>query len=170
MTQPNEPRELAADAAVALLATTLPPVAPPRAIRERLMAALRGPERYAPHVPEVAQRFGIGEDQLRAAFARIDRSDAWMAGLLPSSSMLVVHDEPGRAVVLARLEAGARIPHHRHTVRELTYVLDGALSADGQAVTRAGLLDMAPGSEHALEVLGDHECLVVFSMPPPSAF
>lgn len=170
MTQSDDPHEIAADAAVALLATTLPPVAPPSAIRERLMAALRGPERYAPHVPEVALRFGLGESQLRAAFARIDRSEAWMPGLLPNSSMLVVHDEPGRAVVLARLEAGARIPHHRHAVRELTYVLDGELSAGGKRVTRACLLDMPPGSEHAIDVVGDHECLVVFSMPPPSSF
>jgi quercetin dioxygenase-like cupin family protein len=59
------------------------------------------------------------------------------------------------------MRSGARVPHHRHKGRELTFVLRGGLVVDGGARIAAGqVLDVPAGSEHSLRVEGEPDALV----------
>jgi quercetin dioxygenase-like cupin family protein len=156
------------EAALSLLAETLPAVPVPSEARARLFAQIDGPLRFAPFAEEIAARFGAPVAVVRAALARIDDPSAWLKSPTSSLSLMPVHLTSTGAVVISRLAAGTRIPKHKHAVREVTYVLDGVLISDDRAHGRAACLDMPPGSEHALQVSEDEECLVVFASPPPA--
>jgi hypothetical protein len=155
------------DAAMSLLAERLPPSAPPSEARARLLAELKGPQRFAPFAAEIAERFGAPLPVVQAALARIDDASAWLKSPKSTLDLLPVHLTMNGAVVISRLAAGTRIPKHKHAVREVTYVLDGELITDGDSHGRAACLDMAEGTEHELQVSDEEDCLVVFASPPP---
>lgn len=165
MTDDGRARDGEAEAALSVLADALPPVPPPPPLRDRLLAALRGPARYAPFIAEIARGFDLTADAVRDAFARMNEPDAWQPALVPGSSFLTTDALRAARTVISRLPAGTRIPNHGHAGRELTYVLDGELIENGSAQIGPGqLLDMNLGDEHALAVADDAECLVVFSL------
>ena len=144
--------------ALTLLAEALPAVEPPPSARARLHEELTGRERFAPFAQEISDTFEAPLPKVLSALARIEDDTAWLGSPSPGLRILHVH---GRTVI-SRLPAGTQIAHHKHTTRELTYVLDGVLVSDGVAHGRAACLDMAPGTEHALHVADGDECLVVF--------
>ena len=151
--------------AFALLAGALPAPEPPRAQRDRLLAELRGRERFAPFVDEVVHAFGVTSDTLRAAFARVADGAGWQPGLWPDSRLLQTPELARANVVIAELAPGSVIPAHDHVVRELTYVLDGELIEDGTRRLGPGeLLELQPGMRHAISVSSDSPCLVVFGL------
>lgn len=148
----------------ALLASTLDPIEAPRALRDRLLADVRGPERFTRFVPDVARRFALSADAARAALRQIPNPDAWQPGLMLGARIIPIEHD-ALYLMLARLPAGTRIGRHPHFAREITMVLDGVLREDsGARYTDGAVCDMAPGTEHAVEVAGDDECLVVFAI------
>jgi hypothetical protein len=152
------------EATWALLASTLDPIEPPRALRDRVLADVRGAERFTRFVPDVARRFALSADAARAALRQIPNPDAWQPGLMLGARVIAIEHD-AFYLMLARLPAGTRIGRHPHFAREITMVLDGVLAEDGGArYTDGAVCDMAPGSEHAVEVAGDDECLVVFAI------
>jgi quercetin dioxygenase-like cupin family protein len=127
--------------AFSLLATALPPRAPSVAKRDQLLAALR------------------------SALARIADPSAWQPGFWPDSELLQTPELARSSTLIARLAPGSVIAQHQHPFRELTYVLDGALTEDDERrVGPGGLLDAQPGSTHAIAVSGASPCLVVFAI------
>lgn len=164
----TDPRDRERDAAPwSLLARALDPEQPPAEHRARLLAALQGPERWAPFTKEIASIFTVAPDAVRAALARIADPTAWQPAILPGSSFTTTPELAQARTVITRLPPGTRIPTHRHAERELTYVLDGELIEDGRHSRGAGqLLDMHAGTEHALDSGDGGECLVVFSVRP----
>jgi anti-sigma factor ChrR (cupin superfamily) len=109
--------------------------------------------------------FAVSRDALRAALARIPDASAWRTGFFPQQELLQTPELGRASVLIARLAPGAVIAKHPHPFRELTYVLDGALSEDGVRHFGPGeLLEAAPGTEHAIAVEGDDACLVVFAI------
>lgn len=148
--------------ALALLVDGLPAVQPPAHARARLLAELTGAARLTPLAREVAERFGVPLARVLEAFARIDDDGAWHGSPAPGPAFLPLH---GRTVI-SRLPAGTRIPRHTHALRELTFVLDGSIFSDGVEHRRASVMDMAPGTAHALHVSGAQSCLVVFAEVP----
>jgi quercetin dioxygenase-like cupin family protein len=164
------PSALGDEAAWALLADSLEPQTPPPALRARLLATLSGPERFAPFVDAVARGFELNAAGVREALRKVDDVAAWQRGFLPDSSILVLPALLGTQTIVSRLNARSRIGQHRHEQRELTFVLDGALlDGSGQKFVPGDLIDMAPGSAHQLQVVGEHDCLVVFSVRAPSS-
>ncbi len=150
-----------------LLARALEPVPPPPELKARLLAAIEGPERWAPFIKEIAGLFGVTPAAMRAALARIPDPTAWQPAILPGSFFTTTPELAQARTVITRLPPSTRIPVHRHGERELTYVLDGELIENGRQQRGAGeLLDMAPGTEHELESGDRGECLVVFSVRP----
>ena len=149
----------------ALLASALPPRAPAAGRRDQLLAALRGPERFAPFIDEVVAAFGVSHDALRTAFARIPDQAAWQPGFWPDSQLLQTPELARTSTLIARLAPGSVIARHQHPFRELTYVLDGALTEDARHHVGPGeLLDAQPGTRHAIAVAGASACLVVFAI------
>ncbi len=139
---------------------------PAPTVRARLLAALRGPERFTPFAPEVARVFALAPEDVRAALRRIDDTSAWEAGPWPASRFLRTPALTAASALIARLPAGLRIGEHRHATRELTYILDGEVVEGGsERVHGSGaLLDKAAGTEHEVTVIGDTDCLVVFAL------
>lgn len=136
--------------------------------RARLSAALRGPLRYAPHAPRVAVAFGVSEPDARLVLGAASSGQGFQPELWPGAEVLRHPVLERVGCVIARIPAGLAIPEHSHGLRELTYVLDGELHED-----RAGaplqhgdgsLLDMAPGTRHALRVAEGTACLVLFAI------
>lgn len=141
--------------------------APRPEVRERLLAALRGRERWTFHTPQLARLFALSPDDALDALQRIEAPQAWQPGLaLPGSEVLNTPALHAARAVIARLPAGSRIPPHRHTQRELTFILDGELMESGSVSTNGALIDKAPGSEHPETVVGASHCLVVFGLRP----
>jgi quercetin dioxygenase-like cupin family protein len=154
---------------LALLAHGLPIAAPPPALRARLLATLRGPERYTPHAPALAEHFGVALADARHALSRIAEPAAWQPGPWPGSERLVTPALAAAATFIARLPAGLPLPHHRHVARELTYVLDGDLLEQVEhggdlRHGRGAFLAYEVGTAHALTIGGTAPCLAVFSL------
>lgn len=148
----------------ALLTSELDPIEPPRAMRDRLLADLRGPERFTRFVPDVVRHFALHAEAARNALRQIANPDAWQPGLMLGARVIPIEHD-ALYLMLARLPAGTRIGRHPHFAREITMVLDGVLLEDnGARYADGAVCDMAPGSEHAVEVAGDEECLVVFAI------
>lgn len=150
---------------LALLAETLPPAAPAAPLRARLIAQLRGSERCLVHAPNVAQRFGLTLEDSQDALRKVADDSAWRPGIWPGSRLLTTPSLMAQSAIIAELPAGFRIPHHRHDLRELTYVLDGELRDDNAVHGSGAFLEKAAGSEHEVAVLEHSPCLVVFSLP-----
>ena len=161
--QPSSPER--ASQGLALLVETLPAPAPDPAERARLLKALRGPERWTPWANEVAHLFNLEQHEAVEALQRIDTPEAWHPGFWPGSQLLATPSLTRERCVIARMPGGMLIPRHTHQARELTYILGGELIEDSVRTHQSGtLLDMAPGTEHALTVAADEDCLVVFSV------
>ncbi|MET0340187.1 MAG: hypothetical protein ABW252_04265 [Polyangiales bacterium] len=139
---------------------------PDPSVRARLLAALRGPERFTPFALEVAHLFAIAPDDAREALRRIDDAEAWEAGPWPRSRFLRTPALTAASALIARLPAGLRIGDHAHAGRELTYILDGEVVESGseRVLGRGALLDKAAGSRHEVGVVGTTDCLVVFAL------
>lgn len=168
MSDTNEILHDADTDAWALLANELPAATLPSAARARFHALVKGRERFAPFANEIARSFNAPLDAVRGALGRIDDPAAWLALPVPGLQVIPVCSTSNGGVVIGKLRAGTRIPRHRHRTRELTFVLDGELIAEGKTHTRAACLDMPEGTEHTLDVSPTDDCLVVFASPPPS--
>ena len=139
---------------------------PDPSVRTRLLAALRGPERWTPFAPEVAALLAVAPDDARAALRRIEDPSVWEAGLWPGAQLLRTPALTAANAIIARLPAGLCISEHAHATRELTYILDGeVVEAGSERVHGCGaLLDKAPGTKHEVAVVGATACLVVFAL------
>jgi anti-sigma factor ChrR (cupin superfamily) len=150
-------RELAVlDDVFAALPLGLPPVAPPRALRDRIFAVVDGASRFETLVGRVAGMLDLARDRARELLAFIDDAARWVPG--PASSRLI-HLEGGPAVAGAncgfvRLAAGAAFPHHRHLGEEHVLVLQGGFEdSDGATLHRGDEAFKTAGSEHAFTAL-----------------
>ena len=109
---------------------SLPPAEPTAAARARLLQALEGPDRFQPFLAELARRFDMAADAMRAVLARIDDALAWEEGPLPWIKLIHFQSGPGAASAdtgLLRMTAGSSFPRHRHLGPEMTMVLEGTM-------------------------------------------
>lgn len=145
------------------LATAVPPATPGSDARARLMAAIER-ERYLPFLRELSTKFDLPEDNMRTLLSRIDDSRAWVLGAPPIQGHLNFRPGPRHAALrggFARMQGGMRLPHHIHTDRELTVVLEGELvDGEGRSYRPGDSIDMPPGSGHSLSVPDDKEAVV----------
>ena len=153
------------DEALALLALAPEPVQPPAELRRRLMAAVQGPERYAPFAEKLASIFDLGLEACRELLRSLDDETTWTR----KGGAAFVHFTPGPK--LAGFHAGFiegapghHIPHHGHRGREITMVLRGSIAeGDGTTYGPGMIMDKAPGDEHEVTV-GEGETLFVLAL------
>jgi hypothetical protein len=137
----------------ALWAAAAAPNAVDASARARQLAALEA-ERYLPFCAELAGHFDLAEQAMRALLARIVEPAAWTPGTPPVERF--VDFEPGAAVQplkagFVRLEPGAQLAPHRHTDRELTFVLEGELvDGAGERYGPGAAIAMPAASAHVL--------------------
>ena len=88
------------------------------AVRERLLATIRGPERFRPFVEVLRAGFGLDEDNLHDVLARIDGNSLWQSGPFPGVEYfhfpMGPTDEPRLIEAgVVRVRAGVTFPRHR---------------------------------------------------------
>lgn len=126
----NKPDSMLDAATLAKLADAVAPVTPPASLairmRERVMAAA------TPTAVTVRAAEGEWKD------------------LLPGITIKTLHldVEQGTQTSLWRLQAGARIPPHRHSKDEECLVLEGSIIHDGHTYTQGDFLFAKPGARH----------------------
>jgi mannose-6-phosphate isomerase-like protein (cupin superfamily) len=150
------------------LSLALPERSPPAALLDRLLAAADRAAPYRPYLAHLAASFDLDERAVHELLLRMDDPKCWTPGI--GATLAFMHFDAGPRLGtaggaahcgLARMRSGARVPHHRHKGRELTFVLRGGLVVDGGARIAAGqVLDVPAGSEHSLRVEGEPDALV----------
>jgi quercetin dioxygenase-like cupin family protein len=157
------------------LSLALPEWSPPAALLDRLLSAADRAAPYRPYLAHLAESFDLDERAVHELLRRVDDPKCWTPGI--GATIGFMHFDAGPRIRpspgglgtagaaahcgLARMRSGARVPHHRHKGRELTFVLRGALVVDeGPRIAAGQVLDVAAGSEHSLRVEGEPDALV----------
>ena len=135
--------------ALAHATSALPPLAPPPALRARLLETLDGPERFRPFFAELARRFDLTVEAVRGLLARIDDPASWEA--TPMSWIKLIHFAGGPALGEAdagfvKVSAGTTFPRHSHDGPELAFVLEGRMIKNGRSYV-PGDIDEVPSDE-----------------------
>ncbi|MBI4589342.1 MAG: cupin domain-containing protein [Candidatus Rokubacteria bacterium] len=94
---------------------------------------------------------------------------AWEPTKYPGVETKTLYKDPaGRQTVLTRLAPGARLPDHRHTGVEQSFVLEGTLVDEDGACTAGNFVWRRPGSVHA--AWSPDGCLVLAFFEGPNEF
>jgi hypothetical protein len=149
--------------ALAQASASLPPQAPSPGGRARLLESLAGPDRFRPFFAELARRFDLTVDAIRALVARIDDPAAWEA--TPLSWVKLIHFAGGPALAGAdagfvRVAAGTKFPRHRHQGPEMSFVLEGRMFESGRVLGPGAIDEISPDAIHEYTV-GPEADLVV---------
>jgi anti-sigma factor ChrR (cupin superfamily) len=118
------------EGALLALAENVPPVAPPPALRNRLLAEIAPlPDGHTIRQPDAG---------------------GFRPTLFPGIAVRVLHiDRPNRQFAcLMRIAPGARLPHHAHAAAEECVVLEGSIQVGG--------VRMGPGAYQRVEAGVDH--------------
>jgi hypothetical protein len=138
-----------------LLAQALEPSSPPLGLRQELLETVGGSARYLPFVPATSRIFDLDAAAARALLMRAADRSQWRVGKAPFLAHMDFAAGPacgGLRAGFVAMQAGTVIPRHRHTDREITLVLEGAIRSDDRTYRPAEVLEMAVGSEHVFEV------------------
>ena len=94
----------------------------------------------------------------------------WQATQFPGIKMKMLwKDTDGEAyTALFRLEPGARLPRHRHSGVEQTFVLEGSLVDEEGSCTAGNFVWRRPGSVHAAH--SPEGCLSIGIFQKPNEF
>lgn len=80
-------------------------------------------------------------------------------------SVLDLHEENGRRLQLVRLLPGGRILAHKHAGTEVTYVIKGSLSIDGNRLRTGDVLSAPAGTVHR-ETISYEGCELMIECSP----
>ena len=138
------------DAAAARLLDGVAPVAPPAALRDRLLASVGG-SRFDRFAARMAEMYDVAIERARELLGLIEDPKTHEPAF-PHASL--IHFTGGPACAGADcgfiiLEAGAQFPWHRHDGEEVVLVMQGAMIDGDGTVTRVGEEDRrGAGTEH----------------------
>ncbi len=149
------------DAAAAKLIDTLPPVVPPTAVRERLLASL-SVGRFERFTPRFTELYDVAIERARELLAMIEDPGSHQ---MTAPGVHLIHFAGGPASAGADcgfviMKPGAEFPWHRHDGDERGLVMQGTmLDCDG-TVLRPGDEDHhEAGTEHSFTA-GDGDDLI----------
>jgi hypothetical protein len=160
------------------LGAVVEPLAPPPALRARLLDAARG-EPFARFTRRFAELFDVAIDRARELLRLIDRPAAWEPG--PGPRSWLIHFQAGPSLAAAdtgfvKLAPGERFAWHRHDGDEHCLILQG--TADDSLSGRLTAGDegqLAGGTEHDFVAVGDEDLIfavwvrgVDFTVPRPT--
>lgn len=137
----------------------LPDVAPPPALRARLMssvAALPAPQTL---LQKAARVFDLAADEVRRLMQTIADPTGWVPTGLPGIRLFHLTGGPAAAGAdcgFVAMDRGARFPLHRHRGDEIGVVVQGSyLDSDGTVVCCGDEVHMAADSSHWYLALSD---------------
>lgn len=170
---PSLQRELdqTAQALALAAARALEPISPPASLRRRLMATVRGPERFAPFMAALTRLFELPEATIRSLLARADGERAgWETALdgvaLHGTELFHFQVGPGLTATGAaggvlRMRPGAVFPAHSHGGEETSFILEGACQTDAGVGGPGTLMTMPGGTSHAFSASPDRPLLLM---------
>jgi anti-sigma factor ChrR (cupin superfamily) len=125
-----------------LTAGTIEPVAPPPAMRARILAAVR-------------------ETPQNSRTVRSDEGE-WMVLPFPGVKvkLLSTDDKRGTATILMSLDPGARVPAHDHHGDEESFVISGSCRIGAVGLRKGDFHRAGAGSHHG-DVVSDEGCLLL---------
>lgn len=128
-----------------LVAQAVPPVAPPPALRERVLRAAGAPSQVVSPAP-----FKTDVSNPAFFFHAANDPAGWKKLPLPGASLklLSADRERGFAVLLGRLERGVRYPAHPHSLPEDLLILSGDLNIAGRRLGPGDFHHCDAGTEH----------------------
>jgi cupin domain len=164
--------ELRAELAAAIeaysaLADGVPTIAPPAALKKRLLESISAPEeRFAPFASKVAEYFDLAFDRVRELMRQIsDPATEWNPGPLPGILIMDFDGGPRAAAAdcgFVKLPPGLHFPWHRHIGLEINYVMRGRIRDwDGTIYGPGEAIEKQAGSEHEFWVLDEEVLLAV---------
>lgn len=144
------------------LAGGLRPVSAPQSLRERLMGAAGGGNRFMPFLDRMMALFDLPEPQAEGHLHSVDDDSMW-EDMLPGVRFRDFDGGPALGDAhggLVRLQPGEVFPHHSHVGEERVLVLQGELVDDqGQRYRAGDQVVSADGTSHELRAVGDHEAI-----------
>jgi anti-sigma factor ChrR (cupin superfamily) len=120
--------------AAALTALMMPQEKPSAGVRERLLKKVSTPDSMRPAL----------------MFIQADKAGDWIPLKVPGAwvKLLTMDDTKDYAVVLGKLDAGAKYPAHHHSGPEEIYILSGDLHIGETKLVAGDFHTAAPGSRH----------------------
>jgi quercetin dioxygenase-like cupin family protein len=160
--------ERSAGLGLAALADGLEPVAPPPALRSRLLDALTTKGRFARFAESTAQLLDIGLEQARALLDRLDDLSLFEPAF-PGAAFFWVDGGPRVTNAVRgfiRVEAGTDFPEHEHIGDEIVLVLQGSfVDTTCKKTYDVGAQVLMPaGTSHAYTVPADGPDLLKLSV------
>ena len=160
------------------LARSLPPVKPSIGLKGRILEAAESAK--ARRAAETAMKQLVPASQEGLSFIRQASGPGWLP--LPVAGafvkLLSFDETSGYAVVLGKLEPGARYPAHRHHAAEDIFMLSGDLHVGEHLIQEGDFHHAEAGSQHGvnwsekgcvlLAVLSREDLLAQLSEPPLS--
>lgn len=144
------------------LAGGLRPLAMPASLRERLLGAAGGSNRFLPFLDRMMALFDLPEAESEGHLHSVDDDAAW-EDMLPGVRFRDFDGGPALGEAhggLVRLAPGEAFPHHGHVGEERMLVLQGELCDDQGRCYRAGdLVISRDGSTHEVRAVGDQEAI-----------
>ena len=106
---------------------------------------------HASERDQVFQGEGAGAPQSGLVFVRAIEG-SWKSGADPGVRRRTIFMDPARRTVtcLVRMEAGTRLPGHRHVTAEQFYMLEGDTHVSGQVLHAGDYYRAAAGTEHGV--------------------
>lgn len=147
------------DRTTGLIASSVPPVAPPRHLRDKILSSIG-----APAAAITDTRSGLRSETSNPAFFFIAANDpaGWKQLPVPGASLklLSADRERGYAILLGKLERGVRYPAHPHVTAEDFMVLTGDLTVAGRQLGPGDFHHCDAGTEHPVN-FSDEGCTLL---------
>ena len=143
---------------LAQVAQTIPAVAPPPELKQRLMDRVK-PKR--PKLPTGWRTHEPGFDYV------LEGEGTWQDGPWPGIKFQIMHYDKKASLVtqLVRLEPGAKFPPHRHGMAEQCLVLEGRVSIGSLSLGKGDFNIAHAGTDHG-EMTSDDGCLLLLINNP----
>lgn len=139
------------------------PLAPPRALRSRLLVSARSGRPLSSFAAGVADLFDLPIDKTARLLANLAASEAWTISPAPGIHMFPVHPGvslAGTSACMVKAAPGALFPHHKHGGIERTLVVQGGfLDSDGVECWPGDFAIKDAGNAHSLRMLSGEPCI-----------
>ena len=147
----------------AALGSTVAPVAPSAAVKQRLLASIGG-GRFEAFSGRMAKLFDVTVDRARELLGLIERPASWIPQIIPGISL--VHFEGGPATATAdcgfvRIVPGGVFPPHTHLGEEIVTILSGQLHdlTNDRVIGPGDDYLQIEGTTHYLVCIGTEDCV-----------
>ena len=145
------------------LSFELPASAPPRGLRDLVVAAVGPTPSFEGFVGRFARIYDVSAAKAREILSAIHDVSTWEP-YVPGVTLFHFAGGPatgGADAGLVRFDAGMRYPRHRHVGNETMFLLSGSFRDDvtGAWARPGDVLVMGPGTSHSFTIGPDEPCI-----------